>query len=156
MARKKKRQESEAEELTPPEPEMRPAGPVGFVLRLKALITDIFMIYLPLLYIITYVVLGSKEAFQESFWGPFSAVLLYGIIDALFWWKNGQSPGKKMFELKIVDCETQKTLSFPRAFLRFVAFLFSATILIGVLLPLFRKDKKTLHDLVTRSCVVHA
>jgi len=52
--------------------------------RVKAFITDLFMIYTPILYAITYVVLGNKEAFQRSTLGPLSAVLLYGVIYALF------------------------------------------------------------------------
>ncbi len=119
-----------------------------YVDRIKAFITDLFMIYTPILYAITYVVLGNKEAFQHSFWGPFSAVVLYGIIYALFIAKTGQTPGKKAYKIKVVDAKTHQNISFFRALLRFVGFLLSATILIGLFFPFYNKQKKALHDMI--------
>ena len=119
--------------------------------RIKAFITDLFMIYTPILYAITYVVLGNKEAFQHSFWGPFSAVVLYGIIYALFIAKTGQTPGKKAYKIKVVDAKTHENISFIRALVRFVAFLFSATILIGLFFPFYNKQKQALHDMIANT-----
>ena len=128
----------------------------SYLSRIKAFITDLFMIYTPILYAITYVVLGNKEAFQHSFWGPFSAVVLYGIIYALFIAKTGQTPGKKAYKIKVVDAKTHKNISFFQALVRFVAFLFSATILIGLLFPLYNKQKKGLHDMIANSIEIEA
>ena len=123
-----------------------------YVDRIKAFITDLFMIYTPILYALTYLVLGNKEAFQHSFWGPFLAVALYGVIYALFLSKTGQTPGKKAYKIKVVvDDASYETISFGRALLRFVAFLFSATILIGLILPLYNKKKKALHDMIANT-----
>ena len=119
--------------------------------RIKAFITDLFMIYTPILYVITYVVLGNKEAFQHSFWGPFSAVVLCGIIYALFISKTGQTPGKKAYRIKVVDAKTHENISFMRALLRFIAFLFGATILIGLLFPFYNKEKKAFHDMIANT-----
>ena len=109
------------------------------------------MIYTPILYAITYVVLGNKEEFQHSFWGPFSAVVLYGIIYALFLARTGQTPGKKAYKIKVVDERTYGNISFFRALVRFAAFLFSATILIGVVFPFYNKQKKALHDIIAKT-----
>ena len=119
-----------------------------YIDRIKAFITDLFMIYTPILYAITYVVLGDKEAFQRSSIGPLAAVLLYGIIYALFLAKTGQTPGKKAYKIEVVDAKTHKKISFWRALLRFFAFLLSATILIGLLLPFYNREKKALHDMI--------
>ncbi len=119
--------------------------------RIKAFITDLFMIYTPILYTITYVVLGNKETFQHSFWGPFSAVVLYGIIYALFIAKTGQTPGKKAYRIKVVDAKTYENISFIRALVRFVAFLLSATILIGLFFPFYNKRKQALHDMIANT-----
>ncbi len=119
--------------------------------RIKAFITDLFMIYTPILYAITYVVLGNKEAFQHSFWGPFSAVVLYGIIYALFIARTGQTPGKKAYKIKVVDAKTHENISFFRALIRFVAFLFDAMILIGLFFPFYNKEKKALHDMIANT-----
>lgn len=116
--------------------------------KIKALIIDIFMIYVPILYVITYIIMGGKDEFQESQLAPLVAVLLYGLIYAFLISKFGQTPGKKAYNIKVVSDTKYEHLSFFRAFFRFFAFLFSATILIGLLLPLFRKDKKSLHDII--------
>jgi uncharacterized RDD family membrane protein YckC len=116
--------------------------------KIKALITDMFMIYAPILYLIAYVVMGGKDEFQSSQLAPLLGVTLYGLIYATLISKFGQTPGKKAYELKVVDDKTGEQISFIRAFLRFLAFLFSATILFGLLTPFYRKDKKALHDMI--------
>lgn len=122
--------------------------------RIKAFIIDMFMIYAPILYIITYVFLDGKDDFQASQFAPLVGVSLYGLIDALLTWKFAQTPGKKAYTMKIVDAKTFENISFLRAILRFVAFLFSATIVFGLLLSFYRKDKKTLHDLIANTVVI--
>lgn len=122
--------------------------------RIKAFIVDMFMIYVPLLYLITYVVLGGKEEFQASQTAPFVAVLLYGVIYAFFLAKIGQTPGKRAYELKVVDDSSFEKIGFFRALLRFVLFLVSATTLLGLLVPLYRKDKKALHDILVGTVVI--
>ena len=123
--------------------------------RIKALITDMFMIYAPILYLITYVVMGGKEEFQSSQLAPLVGVALYGIIYAFLIAKFGQTPGKKAYDIKVVDDTTYKNIGFFRAFIRFVAFLFSATILLGLLTPFYRKDKKALHDIICSTVEIY-
>lgn len=109
------------------------------------------MIYTPILYIITYVILNGKEAFQASAMAQFAGVMLYALIYAIFLAKSGQTPGKKAYGMKVVDSKSHEKLSFIRAFWRFIAFLFTATTLLGLLLPFYRKDKRALHDLISGS-----
>jgi len=116
--------------------------------KIKAFITDMFMIYIPILYIITYLIMGGKDEFQASNIAPFLGVSMYGLIYSLFLMKSGQTPGKKAYTIKVVDNKTFENLSFLRAFFRFFVFLISATILIGLVVPFFRKDRKFIHDLV--------
>jgi uncharacterized RDD family membrane protein YckC len=116
--------------------------------RIKALITDMFMIYAPILYIIAYLVMGGKEEFQASQLAPLIGVTLYALIYAILISRFGQTPGKKAYKLKVVDDTTYEKISFFRALLRFISFLFSATILIGLIFPFYRKDKKALHDII--------
>jgi len=115
--------------------------------KIKALITDMFMIYAPILYLIAYVVMDGKDAFQSSQIAPFIGVSLYAIVYSILISKFGQTPGKKAYDIKVVDDKTGENISIFRAFCRFVAFLFSATILFGLLIPFYRKDKKSLHDM---------
>lgn len=115
--------------------------------RIKALIVDLFMLYMPILYILTYLVLGGKDEFQSSTTAPLVAWALYGIIYAVFLTKSGQTPGKKAYEIKVVNDDDTK-LSIFKAVARYLLFLFSASIVIGVITPLIRKDKKALHDII--------
>jgi uncharacterized RDD family membrane protein YckC len=122
--------------------------------RVKAFITDMFMIYIPTLYAITYVALNGKEDFQASWIAQLSGVLVYALIYSIFLSKSGQTPGKRAYDIKVVDAKTGEQISFLRALLRFFSFLVSATVLLGVLLPFFRKDRKSLHDLMASTLVV--
>lgn len=122
--------------------------------RVKALIVDMFMIYAPILYIITYLILNGKEDFQSSQFAPFIAVTIYGVIYSLLISNFGHTPGKKAYDMKVVDDRTGKTIGFFRALLRFIAFLFTATTILGLLIPFYRKDKKALHDLICHTLVV--
>lgn len=117
-------------------------------LKIKAFITDMFMIYAPILYLLAYVIMSGKDAFLDSQMAPFIAVSIYGVIYAFLISKFAQTPGKKAYNLKVLDAKSGKNISFLRALLHFVAFLFSATILLGLLFGLYRKDKKGLHDLI--------
>ncbi len=122
--------------------------------RIKAFITDMFMIYIPILYIITYVVLDGKDAFQASNWAPFFGVLLYGFIYTFLLYKFGQTPGKKAYLIKVVDVKTEQNIGYFQAWLRFIGFLLSATLLVGLIFPFYRKDKRSLHDLIAKTVVI--
>lgn len=122
--------------------------------RVKGFITDIFMIYAPILYVIAYIVMNGKDDFQSSQAAPLAGVTIYGLIYAFLLSKFGQTPGKKAYEIKVVDDKSGKNIGFLRAVARFIAFLFTATTLLGLFLPFYRRDKKALHDLVCKTIVV--
>ncbi|QOY54472.1 RDD family protein [Candidatus Sulfurimonas marisnigri] len=122
--------------------------------RVKAFITDMFMIYAPILYLIAYVFMDGKDDFQSSQLAPFIGVSIYGLIYAILLSKFGQTPGKKAYEIKVVDDKKGELISFFRAVCRFIAFLFTASTLLGLFLPFYRKDKKSLHDLICGTIVV--
>ncbi len=126
----------------------------GIAERIKAFITDMFMIYIPILYIITYGLMGGKDEFQASQFGPLIGVTLYGVIDALFVYKTGQTPGKKAYDLQVVDLATKQTLSFVRALWRFAVFILCAATVFALLVPFFRKDRRALHDLLTNTVLI--
>ncbi len=119
-----------------------------YVDRIKAFITDMFMINMPILYFTTYVILNGKDDFQSSSLAQFLAVVAYGVVYALFLSKTGQTPGKKAYGIKVVKADTKELLNPLMAFLRFFAFSISAFTIIGVLLPLYNKRKRALHDIL--------
>nr|WP_031347972.1 RDD family protein [Sulfurimonas hongkongensis] len=126
----------------------------SFTNRIKAFITDLFMIYAPILYICAYVIMDGKDDFQASQLAPLLSTALYGFIYAILLSKFGQTPGKKAYEMEVVDSKNGEHIGFFRAILRFVAFLFTAATLLGLFLPLYRKDRKALHDILANTLVV--
>ena len=125
-----------------------------FIDRVKSFITDMFMIYIPIMYFITYIVLSGKDDLQGSEIAPLMAVAAYGLIYSFLISKFGQTPGKKAYDLKVVDSKTGEAIDFFRALFRFVMFLITMTTVLGAFLPFYRKDKKALHDLVCNTLVV--
>ncbi len=122
--------------------------------KIKAFLTDMFMIMMPLAYIVTYLIMGSKESMQASLIARNSLWIVYGIILSLFWSFKGQSPGYKAYNLKVIDAKTGEKPSFFRAFFRYLLFVISATTIIGELIAFFREDKKTLHDILSGTYVI--
>ena len=119
--------------------------------RVKALIIDLFMVYMPILYLMTYVVFRDKKTLLMSNIALFSGIALYGIIYAVFLTKTGQTPGKKAYNLKVVDSVTYKNISFFRAVCRFIAFLFTWFTIIGIFFPFYTKRSRALHDIICRT-----
>ncbi|CRF45465.1 RDD family protein [Helicobacter heilmannii] len=114
--------------------------------RLKAFVTDMFMLYTPLLYFVTYVILGSAQAFRENQMAVFACVAGFGVLSSLFLCVSGQTPGLRYVGLKLVCVKTQNKVGFLRALLRFFVWLVVASTLIGLLLPLMRPNRRLWHD----------
>lgn len=122
--------------------------------RIKAFIVDAFLIYTPILYFTTYIILDGSDAFQDSPIAPFMAMITYGIISSIFVALKGQTPGKKAYEVKIVDSQTGERINFIRAFLRFLLMLISCATILGAVVAFYRKDRRAFHDLILRTAVV--
>ena len=130
------------------------AGIAPIFLRIKAFIVDMFFIAMPLLYITTYLVLGSKEAFQENQFAIAIVWAIYGLITSIFIAKSAQTPGYKFSQIYLIDLKTGRKISFFKAFLRFVCFILAGFSIVGLFLCFFRKDKLNLHDLLTQTAPV--
>lgn len=121
--------------------------------RAKAFLIDIFLLYVPVLYV-CYFVLGSKEAFLGNQAVIFACSAFFGVVQALFLSTKAQSPGLKAYDLYLIDTKKGRKLSFLRVILRYIAFLISASLLFGLLMSFLRKDGLALHDLLSQSCIV--
>jgi len=122
--------------------------------RLKAFITDMFMIMMPIMYITTYIILDGKDSFQGNESAHWITMALYGAITVTFWVLKGQTPGFKAYDLMIIDDKTKQKLGVVSAVLRYVMYLVSVISILGIIIPFFRKDKKTLQDLVMGTSVI--
>ncbi|MDX1808728.1 MAG: RDD family protein [Sulfurospirillaceae bacterium] len=119
--------------------------------RAKAFVTDSFMIFMPLCYIVIYVVLGSREEFRAHMLYGWIAVLIpHFIIITLFLHYKGQTPGYKAYDIKLLNKKAEKaTLS--QIVARYFLFTFALFVFPLLITPFFRKDKKSLHDVLTQT-----
>jgi len=123
--------------------------------RSKAMVTDTFMIIMPIMYIVVYLVMGSGEMFSQNILLGWSMILIpYMIITILFLMIKGQTPGLKAYELKIVTSIEHKKLDIYTATVRYVIYILSIISIFGIFIPFFREDKKTLQDLVANTTVI--
>ena len=83
--------------------------------RIKAFITDMFMIMMPIMYITTYLILDGKDSFQGSEMARWITMGLYGLIVIIFWVKKGQTPGFKAYDIILVNDKDKQTLSLVTA-----------------------------------------
>lgn len=122
--------------------------------RIKAFIIDMFIILMPILYAMTYLVLGSKEQFNSNQLAILICQLLFGVIMSAFFAISAQTPGYKAQQIYLIDLSTGRKLSFVRAFLRFVLFVVAGASVVGLLICFFRKDRLNLHDLLSHTAPV--
>jgi len=122
--------------------------------RVKAFITDTFMLLMPLLYIVFYLVMGSREEFAEHMLAGWVYVFApHFFIIMGFWLFKGQTPGYKAYGIKLVDTNLQKPTLFQLV-VRYFTFALSVFLVAGLFLAIARKDKKTLHDLMSGTMLI--
>lgn len=123
--------------------------------RLKAFLTDSFLITTPILYIVIYLIMGSGEAFaQNKGNGWIIIIAVNSVIILTFWLKSGQTPGLKAYGLKLISATTKEKIGFLQAISRYLLTLFSLITLFLMFLPFLRKDKRTFQDLFSDSYII--
>lgn len=134
------------------QPLSNPCAPI--LSRIKAFITDTFLITTPILYIVIYLIMGSGEIFSQfrlEGWG-----LIIGthfLIIMLFWLKTGQTPGMKAYGLKIIHNQKEK-LTFFSILVRYFVLLFTIISIFGLFTVFFRKDNKTFQDIFSSTSII--
>ncbi|ENX43157.1 RDD family protein [Acinetobacter sp. NIPH 2100] len=98
---------------------------------------------------------------NEAWMMIFTYLIIMLMIQAFFIAKSGQSIGKKIAKIKIVDAETSAPVSTIRAFwLRSVFFIFLNIILVPIITVIdyalfaFTKNRQTLHDKLAKTKVI--
>ena len=123
--------------------------------RFKAFITDTFMILMPIMYFVFYIVMGSREEFSEHMLqGWFYIFIPHFIIVILFYMYKGQTPGYKQYGIKIVTSTLEKP-TFLQLSLRYILFGLSFFFPAGLLFCFMRKDKKNMHDILSSTIPIH-
>jgi uncharacterized RDD family membrane protein YckC len=124
--------------------------------KTKAAITDSFMLLMPVMYIVFYLVMDGREDFaQHRLMGWIYILVPFIIIQSLFmYYGDGQTPGYKNYNLKVVDINTHKKPPLFSILFRNIAMLLSITTIFGWLMMFFRKDKRGLHDILSNTAVI--
>ena len=124
--------------------------------KIKAFLTDSFMLMMPILYIVIYFIMGGRENFAaQKMLGWFYIFLPLVIVQTIFMIKNAQTPGYRAYHLYIIDEETgKKPTAFIILFRNFSAVL-SFFSFFGWAIMFFRKDGKTLHDLLSNTAIIY-
>jgi len=122
--------------------------------RVKAFITDSFMLLMPIMYIVFYLVMGGREGFAANkVLGWIDIIVPYLLISMAFIAKSGQTPGMRAYSMKVVDAKSKETPGLFRIFLRqllgVLDFLF-----FGWIVGFFRKDHRTPHELIGSTAMV--
>ena len=121
----------------------------------KAVLTDSFMLLMPIMYLVFYIVYGSREEFAKH-WQEGDLYILIGliIVESLFLIIKGQTPGMRAFQIKLISLYTKKEpapwLIIVRQILAKIVFLSFAWIVI-----FFRKDNRNLHDIILHTALIY-
>lgn len=149
---KQGKQESHLEEVSSCAP-IEPCASISS--RIKAFLTDGFLITTPIFYLVIYFIMGSGEAFSQNKGNGWLIILGVDLlVIVLFWLKSGQTPGLKAYSLKLVHAKTKKKINFIQAIARYILTLFSIITLLLMFLPFMRKDKRTFQDIFSNSIVI--
>ena len=108
------------------------------------------------------VIFTTSQALQALLRPDLAMAFVLLIPFAYFGWANGelgQTLGKRLLGLHVVDHETGARIGLGRALIRHFAFTvfflaFAVPGLVNVLFPLWDRRRQTLHDKVVRSMVV--
>lgn len=123
--------------------------------RLRAFLTDTFLITTPIFYVVIYFIMGSGEAFSEDRIKGWSIILIiHLLIIVFFWFVKSQTPGLKAYQLKVVDAISKNKISLIQSLIRYIATLFAVVSFFLIFLPFVRKDKKTFQDLISNTLIV--
>lgn len=123
--------------------------------KIKAFLTDAFMLLMPIMYIVFYLVMDGREDFAEHKTVGWIYILVpLVIMQTLFMYKTGQTPGYRAYNITLIDEQSKKRPTFFIILFRNLTAILSLLTFVGWVLMFFRKDNKTLHDLLSATAVV--
>jgi len=157
MAKKKRFREvkqQKLDELNRLEKPVIPFASLG--LKAKAFLTDIFMLLMPMLYMSIYLIHdGLEDVALHRLEAWAYALIPFLIMLTIFMLKDeGRTPGARAQGLKVIEFHSLEKPSLFSTLFRNITLLFSLFIPFFWLLPLFRRDSRTLHDLLSATCLI--
>ena len=126
----------------------------SLMLRFKAFLTDTFMLTMPLMYIVTYLVMGSLQDFSsQKAIGWFYIMLPHFLLVISLWFFKRQTPGMKAYDLYIVDSITGKKPTIISIINRYLFTTISIVFIFTMFIPYFNKSRRTLQDYVSGTII---
>jgi len=126
----------------------------SLMLRFKAFLTDTFMLTMPLMYIVTYLVMGSLEDFSsQKAIGWFYIMLPHFLLVISLWFFKRQTPGMKAYDLYIVDSITGQKPTVISIVNRYMFTTISIAFIFTMFIPFFNKSRRTLQDFVSGTII---
>ncbi len=123
--------------------------------KFKAFLTDAFMLVMPIMYAVFYLVMGGREGFAaHKALGWLYILIPLVIVQTAFMYRTGQTPGYRAYDLTLIDENTGEKPSLFIIFFRNASAVLSLFTIFGWLMMFFRKDAKTLHDLLSNTAVI--
>jgi len=122
--------------------------------RSKAFVTDSFMLLMPLMYVVFYLVMGGREGFATNkLLGWIYILVPLVFIQIAFLAKTGQTPGMRAYNIRLVDSRTLQQPGFGQIVLRQILAPFSH-LLFGWVLLFLRSDHRLPHELLSRTALI--
>ena len=100
--------------------------------------------------------MGSGAEFAQNRalgWGIIFAI--HATVILIFWLKNGQTPGLKAYDIKLVDNLTKQRVSVIQVLVRYLTTLFAVVSIFLLFVPFFNKDKKTFQDILSNTIIIN-
>jgi uncharacterized RDD family membrane protein YckC len=123
------------------------SGPrAGFFPRLGAYLVDVIIV--GVLYAVVWLIAGEVVA---------SIVWIVASIAYYIYFEGsptGQTPGKKVLGIRVIDFSTGGPLGHSKAFIRWLGRIPSGICILGYLWMLWDKEKQTWHDKIASTVVV--
>ena len=162
------REDHQAENLPPLDPEIVPFDPAGFLVRSLAYLIDRVVLSLLSLLFFTVAMLALRTGFYIQVgipaWGKLTTALMLTYIAMTFMkiayytyfhGRTGQTVGKMVCGIKVVNIH-KEIISYRRAFLRWIGYLISSLILyMGFLWAAVDKKHQGWHDKIAGTYVIN-
>jgi len=122
--------------------------------RSKAFVTDSFMLLMPIMYIVFYLVMGGREGFAaDKILGWVYIIVPLIFVQIVFLAKTGQTPGMRAYSIKLVDAQTLQKPSFGQIVLRQVTAPFFRLVF-GWVMMFLRRDHRQPQELISSTALI--
>ena len=122
----------------------------------KVLLTDSFMLLMPIMYIVFYLVFGGREGFAEhKALGWIYILVPLTIVEVLFLYFKGQTPGMRAYNIILISTkDDEKKPSLIQIITRQIFAKISFLLFLWVII-LFMKQVRTPQDFIAHTALVY-